>query len=51
MDSLKSKFFRSLVDTTIGDSLGANTTRHTDDTAMMIGLAVKLWQAGNRMES
>jgi ADP-ribosylglycohydrolase len=48
MDSLKSKFFGSLVGTAIGDSLGAGRTRYTDDTAMIIGLAIELWQIKKR---
>jgi hypothetical protein len=45
MDSLKLKILWSPVGTAIEDSLGAGSERYTDDTALMIGLAVKLWQA------
>jgi len=48
MDNLKSKFLGSMVGTAIGDSLGTGATRYTDDTAMMIGVAVKLWQIKKR---
>jgi ADP-ribosylglycohydrolase len=48
MDSLKLKFFGSLVATAIGDSLGTGATRYTDDTAMMIGVAIELWQIKKR---
>ena len=42
MDKLKSKFLGSLIGTAIGDSLGINSKRYTDDTAMMIGIAESL---------
>jgi len=48
MDSLTSKFLGSLVATAIGVSLGAGGTRYTDDTAMMIGVAIELWQIKKR---
>jgi poly(ADP-ribose) glycohydrolase ARH3 len=42
MDRLKSKFLGSTIGTAIGDSLGINSKRYTDDTAMMIGIAESL---------
>ena len=42
MDKLKLKFLGSTIGTAIGDSLGINSKRYTDDTAMMIGIAESL---------
>ncbi len=48
MNSLKSKFLGSLVGTAVGDQFGADDTRYTDETAMMIGVAIELWQIKKR---
>jgi poly(ADP-ribose) glycohydrolase ARH3 len=42
MNKLKSKFLGSCIGTAVGDQFGADGTRYTDDTAMMIGIAESL---------
>jgi poly(ADP-ribose) glycohydrolase ARH3 len=42
MNRLKSKFLASCIGTAVGDQFGADGTRYTHDTAMMIGIAESL---------